>query len=589
MASKTFKIIDTLRKRLHIASATSVPKKGVIFGYNQIKHDCCYCLGICLDKNEIPCDNQLIGVFILNQTYEDVSITETVKELTKKSSGKILIYHNDYKLDKKHNEVFVLFDAKKNKLSEINCEEVSYQEALEPLVLIELNYLFRIKFKLIDNMDDVIAKEFKIAYEDLEKIEFKLDQSSFKLNKGNNQLIDLSIENLYEQMDKIEEFSDVQMPPKIRKKVLEKAQKQLRSTKSKLIFYSNDTELDKSSLNTKLIDLSINQNFDLKIPIKLFFNVQLHESVQNLFRFFSNSLKNILVKLQSAFEDYKNNVRSKTEKHSLPKVISFYQPSIYTHFIAAVFSKIHHNGDFRNERESLHTQFLVPSSRPQFRLNIAFGAKFESERIKNVHLGLENVLKNGKTYLVKGSYVYFHYNQDHIKDSGWGCAYRSLQTIISWFHLQGYIYISSVPNHKSIQMALFSVKDKPKEFVGSSQWIGSQEVCYALDHLYRIKSKIIFVSSPSELTGQIRILIKHFEENGSPIMIGGGVLAHTILGVAFDENNGDCRFLVLDPHYIGEDDVANIQRKGGCSWQTVSFWDENSFYNLCLPQVEEEF
>jgi hypothetical protein len=34
---------------------------------------------------------------------------------------------------------------------------------------------------------------------------------------------------------------------------------------------------------------------------------------------------------------------------------------------------------------------------------------------------------------VQGMYSYHHYWQDRIDDSGWGCAYRSLQTVVSWF------------------------------------------------------------------------------------------------------------------------------------------------------------
>ena len=41
-------------------------------------------------------------------------------------------------------------------------------------------------------------------------------------------------------------------------------------------------------------------------------------------------------------------------------------------------------------------------------------------------------------------------------------------------------------------------------------------------------------------------------------MIGGGVLAHTILGVDFDEVKGEAKFLVLDPHYTGEDNIKTI-------------------------------
>ena len=34
-------------------------------------------------------------------------------------------------------------------------------------------------------------------------------------------------------------------------------------------------------------------------------------------------------------------------------------------------------------------------------------------------------------------------------------------------------------------------------------------------------------------------------------MCGGGALAFTILGVAYNDSTGEARFLILDPHYIG--------------------------------------
>lgn len=42
---------------------------------------------------------------------------------------------------------------------------------------------------------------------------------------------------------------------------------------------------------------------------------------------------------------------------------------------------------------------------------------------------------------------------------------------------------------------------------------------------------------------------------------GGGVLAHTILGVDFNEVTGDVRFLILDPHYTGAEDLKVILEK----------------------------
>jgi len=42
---------------------------------------------------------------------------------------------------------------------------------------------------------------------------------------------------------------------------------------------------------------------------------------------------------------------------------------------------------------------------------------------------------------------------------------------------------------------------------------------------------------------------------------GGGVLAHTVLGVDWNEATGDVKFLILDPHYTGADDLRIVQDK----------------------------
>lgn len=49
---------------------------------------------------------------------------------------------------------------------------------------------------------------------------------------------------------------------------------------------------------------------------------------------------------------------------------------------------------------------------------------------------------------------------------GWGCAYRSLQTVLSWFIEQKYCKEFEIPTHKEIQQMLVSMGDKPKEFLG---------------------------------------------------------------------------------------------------------------------------
>ena len=58
--------------------------------------------------------------------------------------------------------------------------------------------------------------------------------------------------------------------------------------------------------------------------------------------------------------------------------------------------------------------------------------------IKNVHrLALENPNPNivgSELTTVNGDYEYWHYNCDDFNDEGWGCGYRTMQTIISWIN-----------------------------------------------------------------------------------------------------------------------------------------------------------
>lgn len=245
------------------------------------------------------------------------------------------------------------------------------------------------------------------------------------------------------------------------------------------------------------------------------------------------------------------------------------------------------DSQLETQRRDLHQRFELLDDWPYFRRANAYHFPNEPYRdgyLRNPHLVLTHpTLDNGKVYLVQGIYSYHHYMQDHMDDNGWGCAYRSLQTICSWFEQQGYTE-RHVPTHKEIQQALVDVGDKQKSFVGSRQWIGSIEVQAVLNQLLEVTSKIMFVSQGSELASKGRELANHFLTEGTPVMIGGGVLAHTILGVAWSETTGQIRYLILDPHYTGAEDLQVITDKGWCGWKGPDFWDQTAYYNLCLPQ-----
>jgi Ufm1-specific protease 2 len=139
-------------------------------------------------------------------------------------------------------------------------------------------------------------------------------------------------------------------------------------------------------------------------------------------------------------------------------------------------------------------------------------------RLSNVHLGLApSGLTGGSLHLVQGDYDYYHYMQDKFDDSGWGCAYRSLQTIASWFLRQHYT-TRAPPSHAEIQSTLVMLGDKGREFVGSRQWIGAIELGYVLDSLFGVQSKVLTVSNGSEMPSKAREIAAHFDTQGEGLI-----------------------------------------------------------------------
>jgi hypothetical protein len=62
-------------------------------------------------------------------------------------------------------------------------------------------------------------------------------------------------------------------------------------------------------------------------------------------------------------------------------------------------------------------------------------------------------------------------------------------------------------------------------------------------------------------------------------------LAYTLLGVAVGD--AGVKFLILDPHYIGADDVRTIVSKKWVAWHGPDLFRADVHYNLCMPIVPE--
>ena len=75
-------------------------------------------------------------------------------------------------------------------------------------------------------------------------------------------------------------------------------------------------------------------------------------------------------------------------------------------------------------------------------------------------------------------------------------------------------------------------------------------------------------------------------------MAGGGVLAYTLLGIWHEPATGEVAFLILDPHYTGEEDLRKVQGGRWVAWQRAGgradaggpLFVPGAHYNLLCPQ-----
>lgn len=211
---------------------------------------------------------------------------------------------------------------------------------------------------------------------------------------------------------------------------------------------------------------------------------------------------------------------------------------------------------------------------------------------KNVHTCLPYPLTDPvKCSLIKGDYLYCHYGCDGHDDRGWGCGYRTVQTMASWLCHNWFPLKDRrrpPPSLLEIQEALVAMGDKPGSFSSSREWIGTFEASLVLDYFYDVPCKLVHVRGGGAELEQVAVgeLHQHFEKHGSPVMMGGDRdnSSKGILGVCTGDSGS--YLLVVDPHYYGcQLERTELQGRGWVAWKRVSSLDQSSFYNLCMPQT----
>lgn len=535
----TTSLHDRLTNVRQHSSEPHFPTEGVIGGLT-IGSDV-YCVAAAASSDKLPHGLIECGIVILSS--DDGKIREAAAQVLSTTEGQVLLMEGGIEIKQR------VIDLSDFSTVSSDVDIIPDDSFLNQCVLV--------------NVSAIIKKSDNLSLNDLQ---FKLKDSNFSLKKSDKNLV----QDIYGHVvdDESRGLDEVAAPADMKKKMKEKQKKQRITARLPFSFsIPNYPSVGSGDIESLSLQDSLQLDLCLLVPLS--------ENAKMLHQLMTEGLQKQMKTLDPGTRVYN----------------SFPRPFV-SHFLSAVYPSDQRDDQLRETRQKIHLSNFLPLDRPYVRKSnqLTLPEERNSGHLLNPHNGLpaSGVKPPFTTSIVKGYYAYHHYMQDHIDDSGWGCAYRSLQTIVSWFRLQGY-FQSAVPTHTEIQEALVACGDKPASFVGSNKWIGSNEVGFVLNQLFGVTCKMLFVSSGAELSSKGRELEHHFKTQGTPVMIGGGVLAHTILGVCFNEKSGDIRFLILDPHYTGAEDMAVVQKKGWCGWKAGTFWDKNAFYNLCLPQRPVDF
>ena len=191
------------------------------------------------------------------------------------------------------------------------------------------------------------------------------------------------------------------------------------------------------------------------------------------------------------------------------------------------------------------------------------------------------------------SFYFYHYECDKVSDSGWGCAYRTLQSIISWFR-SNYQIFDHVHSIEEIQDMIRKADYAHATLsIGSKVWIGSVEIATVLSNLSQnhIACRILHARTLPELETYLLTVVKeHLVNVGIPFMVGAGSYSFTLAGIDVETKS----VLIVDPHFEDPSRNADANKavaKGFIGWKRIAqFFDfkkvSGNFINICLPYIE---
>ena len=217
---------------------------------------------------------------------------------------------------------------------------------------------------------------------------------------------------------------------------------------------------------------------------------------------------------------------------------------------------------------------------------------FQESKLLENKFGPE-VLKGFST--VNLSHLYFyHYSCESVDDYGWGCAWRSMQSVLKYqlsvtnqnkdneisfdnlFMKYGAknklneIY-KDMKKNKKISCALDDLENKT--FAPHDLHDGWAEpfISQLVLHDFGFEGELILVNDypkffyapkevfekPIELSEFKELLKSHFtQKNAGPIIMDDGYSSLSVIGVKFDEENSNMQLIIMDPHAVNKPEIG---------------------------------
>ncbi len=186
----------------------------------------------------------------------------------------------------------------------------------------------------------------------------------------------------------------------------------------------------------------------------------------------------------------------------------------------------------------------------------------------------------GKEIFMATNVTFYPFNSEGVKDEGWGCAWRGIQTILSSYGIEsGFKEIFSIggplKNLRYLYGEKYPEKDLPlvnergfsfSPYETDTSWaepfIGEMVLeAYKIDSellslyalpAYHYAPEQVFHQAPLNFSSFKQKLISHFQqEEAAPVMIDDGMYAFTIVGVQVFLNN-QIGLFIADPHIDGQ-------------------------------------